>query len=133
AYGRLIVNVLGRAPSYRADFHLDSIDFEGGKIDADGTLETSGMGRDLISRIRSDGSVMGRGLEIGKIAAGCYRLEGPKLRFTELQLMVGPDLYIGRGASQDDGRLLLQLSSGAKQIRITGPLAQLALEQPLAP
>jgi len=115
------------------DFRLDSIDFEGGKIDADGTAETSGIGRELLAKIRSDGSFVGRGLEIGKTASGCYRLEWPQLRFTELQLTVGSDLFIGRGSTQDDGRLLLQLSSGPKQMRITGPLAQLVVEPPLAP
>jgi len=133
AYGRLNVNLLGRLPAYRMDFRLDSIDFEGGKIDADGIAETSGTGSELLTRIRSDGSFVGRGLEIGKTASGCYRLTWPQLRFTELQLMVGSDLFIGRGSTQDDGRLLLQLSSGPKQMRITGPLAQLVVEPPLAP
>ena len=55
-------------------------------------------------------------------------MEGSRLRLTELQMQVGSDLYIGRGATQDDGRLLLQLSSGAKQMRLTGPLAQLVVE-----
>ena len=55
-------------------------------------------------------------------------LEGPRLRLTELQLQVGPDLFIGRGSMQDDGRLLLQLSSGARQLRVTGTLAQLVVE-----
>jgi len=133
AYGRLKMNLLGRVPVYNMDFRLDSIDFEGGKIDADGTAETSGIGRELLAKIRSDGSFVGRGLEIGKTASGCYRLEWPQLRFTELQLTVGSDLFIGRGSTQDDGRLLLQLSSGPKQMRITGPLAQLVVEPPLAP
>ena len=132
-YGRLIVNLLGRNPAYRMDYKLDSMDFEGGKIDAEGVLETSGTGRELLTRIRSEGSFAARGLEISKTASGCYRLEWPRVRLTELQLMVGSELFIGRGATQDDGRLLLQLSSGAKQMRIAGPLAQLVIEQPLAP
>jgi hypothetical protein len=127
AYGRLSVNLLGRLPAYALDFHADSLDFQGGKIDGDGVIETSGTGRELLSGIRSEGSFSARGLELCKTASGCYRLDWPRLRFTELQLMMGADLFIGRGATQDDGRLLLQLSSGARQMRITGPLAQLAV------
>jgi hypothetical protein len=127
-YGRLRVDLLGRTPSYRLDYHADSVDFKGGKVDADGVIETSGMGRELMARLRSEGSFTGRGFDFCRSATGCYRLEGSRLRLTELQMQVGSELYIGRGSTQDDGRLLLQLSSGAKQMRITGPLAQLVVE-----
>jgi hypothetical protein len=128
AYGRVSADLAGRIPVYRMDFHLDSFDFEGGKIDADGVIGTAGTGTQLLSRMRSQGSFTGRGLDIGQSASGCYLLEGPRLRLTELQLQVGPDLFIGRGVMQDDGRLLLQLSSGARQLRVTGTLAQLVVE-----
>jgi hypothetical protein len=128
AYGRASADLAGRVPVYRMDFHLDSFDFEGGKIDADGVVATNGTGGQLLSRIRSQGSFNGRGLDIGQTVSGCYLLEGPRLRLTELQLQVGPDLFIGRGAMQDDGRLVLQLSSGARQLRVTGTLAQLVVE-----
>jgi hypothetical protein len=128
AYGRLLVDLTGRTPVYRTSFHLDAVDFRGGKIDADGSIHAQGTGVELLAGMKSEGSFNGRALDIGKTASGCYRLEWPRLRFTELQLMVGPDLFIGRGATQDDGRLLLQLSSGAKQMKMTGTLAQLAVE-----
>ena len=128
AYGRASADLAGRVPVYRMDFHLDSFDFEGGKIDADGVVATNGTGSQVLSRIRSQGSFNGRGLDIGQTVSGCYLLEGPRLRLNELQLQVGPDLFIGRGAMQDDGRLLLQLSSGARQLRVTGTLAQLVVE-----
>jgi len=128
AQGRLSVDLAGRAPAYRMNFAVDSVDFKGGKIDANGVVRTSGTGAELMSRMRSEGSFTGRALDICKSASGCYRLEGPRLRFTELQVLVGPDLFVGRGATQDDGRLLLQLSSGAKMMRVTGTLAQLAVE-----
>ena len=96
--------------------------------DQNPSIVTSGTGSQLLPRIRSQGSFTGRGFDIGQTASGCYLLEGPRLRLTELQLQVGPDLFVGRGAMQDDGRLLLQLSSGARQLRVTGTLAQLVVE-----
>ncbi len=114
-YGRVSADLAGRVPVYRMDFHLDSFDFEGGKIDADGVIGTSGSGSELLSRMRSQGSFSGRGLDIGQTASGCYLIEGLRLRLTELQLQVGPDLFIGRGAMQDDGHLLLQLSRAGCQ------------------
>ena len=128
AHGRASVDLAGRVPVYRLNFLLNAVDFKGGKLDADGVIRTSGTGAELLSRISSEGSFTGRALDICKSASGCYRLEWPKLRFTELQLLVGPDLFIGRGATQEDGRLLLQLSSGAKLMRVTGTLAQLVVE-----
>ena len=128
AFGRVSADLVASVPVYRMDFHLDSFDFEGGKIEADGVIGTSGTGSQLLSRIRSQGSFNGHGFDIGQTASGCYLLEGSRLRLTELQLQVGPDLFIGRGSMQDDGRLLLQLSSGARQLRVTGTLAQLVVE-----
>ena len=128
AYGRVLVDLTGRAPVYRTNFHLDSVDFQGGKIDAEGVIHAAGTGADLLAGIHSDGSFTGRALDICKTASGCYRLEWPRLRFTELQLMIGPDLFTGRGATLGDGRVLLQLSSGAKQMKVTGTLAQLIVE-----
>jgi hypothetical protein len=50
------------------------------------------------------------------------------LRFTELQATVGTDSYIGRGGTQPDGKLALQLSSGTRQLRLTGSLPALRAE-----
>jgi hypothetical protein len=128
AYGRISANLAGRLPVYRASFHLDALDFKGGKLDADGRVETSGLGAELVANVHSEGSFTGRELDICKLASGCYRLEWPRLRLTEVQMQMGPDLFIGRGATQEDGRLLLDLSSGARQMRVSGLLGQLAIE-----
>ena len=47
---------------------------------------------------------------------------------TALNLRTDEDTYIGRGATQEDGRLLVVLSSGAKEMRMTGTLAKLKIE-----
>jgi hypothetical protein len=78
AYGRVSADLAGRVPIYRMDFHRDSFDFEGGKIDADGVIGTSGAGSQLLSQMRSQGSFSGRGLDIGQTvsAAICWRGRG---------------------------------------------------------
>lgn len=128
AYGRLTANLAARLPSYRLSYHLDSLDFNGGKVDADGSLETAGLGPELLSNVHAEGSFSGRELELCKSASGCYRLDWPRLRLTELQMRMGPDLYIGRGGTQEDGRLLFELSSGSRQMRVSGTLGQLTVE-----
>ena len=37
--------------------------------------------------------------------------------------------YTGRGATQDDGRLLLVLTNGAKEVRVSGPPDKLLVEE----
>ena len=61
---------------------------------------------ELLTRVRSEGSFTGRGFDFCRSATGCYRLESQRLRLTELQMLVGSDLFIGRGATQDDPRLI---------------------------
>jgi hypothetical protein len=91
----------------------------------------------LLANLHSDGNFTGRALESTAIlgmgtVTGCYRAEfqsrAPMLRFTELQATVGADSYIGRGSTQPDGKLALQLTSGTRQLRLTGSLPALRVE-----
>ena len=65
--------------------------------------------------------------------SGCYAFawanSGPRLRFNDLRMSTGDELYLGRGALQDDGRLLIQVSNGTRQLSVTGTLARLQLDE----
>ncbi len=52
------------------------------------------------------------------------------LHFTDLQLVSGDETYTGQGGTQPDGRLLFLLTSGTKQMHMSGTLAQLRVDQP---
>ena len=54
---------------------------------------------------------------------------GSRLRLTGLNLRTGDETYTGRGATQDAGRLAILLSSGAKELRMSGTLAKLKVEE----
>ena len=41
----------------------------------------------------------------------------------------GTEVFSGKGAMQDDGRLLIQLSNGTRQLNMTGSLAQLRVDE----
>jgi hypothetical protein len=68
--------------------------------------------------------------------SGAYDLvwahAAPVWRFTDLQLISGDETYTGQGGSQPDGRLLFLLSSGSKEMHMSGTLAELRLDQPEA-
>jgi hypothetical protein len=112
-------------------------DWQAGKLDADGTLETSGTGRQLLANLTSEGNFTGAGLDFGtpdpwRGVSGSYNLAWlqnvPRLRLTGLNLRTEDDTYTGRGATQDDGRLVILLTSGTREMRVSGTLAKLKVE-----
>lgn len=135
--GKLSIALRGPRPSYKLAARLKGLTWQGGTLDADGTLETSGVGAQLLSNLTSDGAFTGAGIDLGadalcRTVSGTYTLEwwqaAPRLRLTSLSVRTGDDAYTGRGATQDDGRLVVLLTNGAKEVRISGPLAKVKVE-----
>jgi len=118
------------------------LDWQAGKLDADGTLETSGTGSQLLANLTSEGTFTGAAVDFGtpeawRSISGSFNLAflptAPRLRLTGLNLRTGDETYTGRGATQEDGRLLIQLTSGAKELRMSGTLAKLKVEEAARP
>jgi hypothetical protein len=139
--GALLVGLRGSRPTYRLQAHASGVEWKSGKIDADSVLESSGTGLEFLARLHSSGAFVARGLEMEALpdlesVSGAYDLVwvqlAPVLRFTDLQLVSGDDTYTGQGATQPDGRLLFQLTSGTKEMHMSGTLAQLRVDQPEA-
>jgi len=94
---------------------------------------------ELLARLHSSGTFVARGLEMEALpdletVSGTYDLVwaqlAPIMRFTDLQLVSGDETYTGQGGTQPDGRLLFQLTSGSKEMHMSGTLAQLRVDQP---
>lgn len=135
--GRLEVNLRGSRPSYRLTAKVKGADWQSGKIDAEGSVETSGTGAQLLTNLTSEGSFTGAGLDLGTFAplrsvSGTFSLAWwqsyPRLRLTSLNLRTEDETYSGRGATQPDGRLVILLTNGAKEMRMSGSLARLRVE-----
>jgi hypothetical protein len=136
--GKLAVNLRTARPSYKLTAKVKGLDWQAGKLDADGTLETSGAGNQLLANLTSEGNFTGAALDFGTLDAwrsisGSYNLAwleaAPRLRLTGLNLRTGDETYTGRGATQDDGRLVILLTSGSKEMRMSGTLAKLKVEE----
>jgi hypothetical protein len=135
--GVLAVNLRGRSPAYAFTGKLSGWNWQSGKLDAEGTLETSGIGLQLLANLKSEGTFIGTALDFGafaplRSASGSYSLNGtaafPRLRLTDLRLHTDDEVYTGRGATQDDGHLLIVLTNGAREMRMTGTLATLKVD-----
>ncbi|HLI85920.1 MAG TPA: hypothetical protein VKV17_18545 [Bryobacteraceae bacterium] len=103
--GTLAGSLSPRAPSYELTAKVTGLAWQGARMDAEGTLRTSGIGPQLLAN----------------------------LRLIDLSLRTDDGVYVGRGATQDDGRLLIVLTNGAKQMRMSGSLAALKLDEAAEP
>ena len=134
--GTLEVNLTGRQPVYQLTGRLKALDWQSGKLDAEGTLESAGTGEQLLANLKSEGTFSSSGMDFGALA-GEYTLawaqNAPRLRLLDLSLRTDEATFIGSGATQNDGRLVISLTSGSKEMRMSGTLAALKVDEAGAP
>jgi hypothetical protein len=118
---------------------VKGLDWQSGKMDAEGTLETSGTGRQLLTNLTSQGEFTGAALDFGTLSpwrtvSGSYTLGcSPRLHLSELSVRTEDEIYTGKGGAQDNGQLVIQLSNGNKQMRMVGTLARLRVDESTRP
>jgi hypothetical protein len=137
--GRLAINLRGDRPSYKLTGKVKGLTWQSGKLDAEGTLETFGTGDELLANLTSEATFTGSALDFGTISpwrsvsGSCNLAWSPRLQLTGVNLKMEDETFTGRGAIQEDGRLIIQLSSGSKEMRMSGTLARLRLEDAAKP
>jgi len=122
--GDLRVDLSGRAPAYRFDGKLEEVAYKGGKLDFNGKVTASGSGAALLASVDAEGTLRGRAVAFSPEAefrrvAGRFAVSmtpsGPKWKLSGLELTQGSDSYFGDGATQADGKIVLDLLSGGRQ------------------
>jgi hypothetical protein len=131
--GKLAINLRGDQPGYKLSASVKGLDWQSGKVDTEGTFETSGTGAQLLANLASEGTFTGTSLDFGTLSpwrtvSGTYLLT-PRLRLSDVNLRTEDENYTGRGSTRDDGRLQIVLTNGVKEVRMIGPLAKLRLEE----
>jgi stage V sporulation protein SpoVS len=135
----MVVNLRLSRPSYRLTGAVKGLIWQSGKVDAEGFVEASGAGAQLLATLNAEGKFSGEGVDLGvqpawQSVSGAFRVTwaggAPRLRFTDLELAAGDDDYTGRGGTAEDGRLILLLTDGTREVRATGTLARLKVEEP---
>jgi hypothetical protein len=126
------LNVAGYSPRYRLTATADGFPWKGGVLNADGKVETSGLGSDFVQNLRAHGAFNGHDVSLStddafRAVSGDFDFSldagWPNLRLSKIQADDGDDLWDGQAASQSDGKLVLDLQSGSYQRRITSSLA----------
>jgi hypothetical protein len=143
AEGSIGVNLANPLPRYHLTGQVEDMDYRNGKLDVDGELDASGIGDALLLSARADGNFDGRDLNLGPDTeisemTGAYHLASvsgllPRLQLSNVELTQGSDTLIGQGASQPDGHIVLELTSGRKQVRLTGMLLPVHPDATAAP
>ncbi len=124
-------------PNYKLTGNIENLDYRNGQLDVDGDLETRGIGQDLLLNIKSEGTFEGRGIALNpetlmREITGSYQIAPvsgiPRLQLTNVQALQGADTLLGQGTSQPDGHLILEMTSGRRQVHLTGMLLPIHLE-----
>jgi len=137
AAGKMSVNLAKAEPRYQLNGALENFDYRNGQLDLDGEFVTSGVGAELLLNLRSTGTFEGRGIVLApdaemRAVSGSYRVAAsngiPRLLLSNVQVSQGADTLTGQGSSQPDGHLVLDLTTGRRQVRLTGMLLPVRIE-----
>jgi hypothetical protein len=132
--GKLAINLRGPRPTYKFSGKVKGLSWQSGKMDAQGTLETAGTGPEVLANLQSQATFNATTLDFGTVSpwravsGSCSLAWSPRLHLSGVNLKTEDETYTGHGSIQDDGRLLITLSNGSKEMRMTGTLAKLKVE-----
>jgi hypothetical protein len=124
ASGELAVDLAAGAPLYRFEGKMENIEYRGGTLNMEGSGDTRGTGSSLLANAAATGAFTGDDLTLSpeldlRSISGNFELTGGgRLRLMGIQAEQGAEAYSGQGLTQPDGRILLELTSGKRQVRV---------------
>jgi hypothetical protein len=136
--GDLSIDLRTGSPRYHFDGTLADIAYKGGKLDLDGILDAEGESAELFESAHAEGTLRGRSILFApdtEFRAVTARFEmlgagvASRWKLSNVEVNQSGESLAGTGASQADGRLVLELVSRGKPLRYTGTLFTLAAQQ----
>ncbi|HWE49494.1 MAG TPA: hypothetical protein VG273_06890 [Bryobacteraceae bacterium] len=140
--GGVTIHLDRRQPAYEIAGKLTGMPWRSGKLDAEGTLATSGTGVNLLAHMRAKGLFEGREIDLSPIdsyetVAGAFDwawdARNPRLHLTQLVMKSGEDTFQGTADSQDDGQVVLKLTDGNRHIQAAGAIFRGDALKPVTP
>jgi hypothetical protein len=129
--GNLSVDLGTGTPQYRFDGRVTDIAYKGGVLDLDGTLDAEGEGVGLFESARAEGTLRGRSILFASDAdfrsvTARFEMQGSgaasRWKLSNVEVNQSGESLAGSGASQADGRIVLELTSRGRPLRYTGTL-----------
>jgi hypothetical protein len=93
----------------------------------EGSLEASGESEQLLETARAEGHLRARSIafspdsEFSTVVA-CFEWQAGRWKLPIVEVTQAGETYIGTGASQTDGKLLLDVAKGSRQLHLAGTL-----------
>jgi hypothetical protein len=116
-------DLTGNTPSYHVAGDVTGLPWKGGKVDADVAAETSGAGTEMLGNLRAEGSFRARDVEMDyRSMQGCFQFgvgNSPRVKLSSLQVSDGESTFVGSGAMEESGEMVLDLAGVAKPVRLT--------------
>ncbi|MGA3202055.1 MAG: AsmA family protein [Bryobacteraceae bacterium] len=130
--GDLQIDLAGGAPHYRFEGKLNDLAYMGGKLDFEGSADTDGTGPGILAGAHAEGRVHGRSITFSpevefRTGVACFEVseqgQGERWKLSSVEVTQGADTYTGSGATQSDGRLVLDLLSRGRLVHYSALLA----------
>lgn len=125
-------------PGYMLRGAVRNFELKSGSFDAEGSIQAAGTGVAVLTGLSAEGKFQTRAVTLApeyafRNATGTFDLtatrNGPQVKFANIQASLGAERFTGDGGTQPDGRLLMDLTSGSRTLRVSGSLAAPRLEQ----
>jgi hypothetical protein len=135
--GDLSIDLRTGSPRYHFEGKVADIAYKGGKLDLEGILDAEGQGIDLFESARAEGTLRGRSIlfapdaEFRSVTARFEMLGGgaaSRWKLSNVEVNQSGESLAGSGASQADGRLVLDLINRGRLLRYTGTLFTIAAQ-----
>ncbi len=133
--GDLSIDLRTGNPQYHFGGRAINIPYKGGTLDLEGSLDAAGDGEELFESARAEGTLRGESIlfapdaEFGSVTAG-FEMQGvgatSHWKLSNVEVNQSGESLAGTGASQTDGKLVLELVSRGKPLRYTGTLFTMA-------
>jgi hypothetical protein len=132
--GRATVRGGGGAPVYAFRGTVESVEWQGGAVDAELELTAPGPAASFGGRVQASGFFTARGLHFGDehapFAAGAFEYAaqrgGAALKLRSLEIQSGGETLVGRGAGAE-GRLVVEAAGAGRSLRLEGTLKPFTL------
>ena len=129
--GGAMVHLAGRQPHYEINGSLSEYAWQGGTLTATGALKTSGIGTDLLTNLKVEGTFTGRKLEVSPLNPWdsvegkfdfAFANASPRLRLSALTIQSAGTKWTGGAETQDSGQMVVKVADGARHMEASGAL-----------
>jgi hypothetical protein len=136
--GRLSADLRQPVPQYRIAVRFEDLTWMGGAWYGRADIDTQGTGAVLLENLRIEAAFQARSVsllpdtEFTSVSGTCtLTVPGglPQLRLSDLHATSGTDIFQGDGITDEEGRLQLELTSGERQIHLSGTVSPFLLEK----